>query len=221
MPKSKSQQEIINRTADFIRQKFDGEATGHDWYHIERVWKIAQKIVKKEGGDLFVVELGALLHDIADWKFHDEAAGGEAARKWLEQHKVGSGVIDRVCEIVDGISFKGLGQKDKIKSLEGRVVQDADRLDAIGAIGIARAFAYGGSKSRSIYDSAVALDEPLADEEYQKLNQQSGRSTIHHFYDKLLHLKDRMNTKTGKSIALRRHKFLETYLREFFREWEV
>lgn len=219
MSKSKNEQQIINQTAEFIRQKFDGEATGHDWYHIERVWKMAQRIGAKEGADLFVVELGALLHDIADWKFHDEDAGGKAAKKWLEIHKVELGVINRVCEIVDGISFKGLGQKNKIKSLEGKIVQDADRLDAIGAIGIARVFAYGGSKSRSIYDPAVALDEPLADEEYQKLNQQSGRSTIHHFYDKLLHLKDRLNTDTARKLAERRHKFMETYLREFLREW--
>jgi uncharacterized protein len=218
MPKSKSQQQVIDKTVEFVRQKFDGEATGHDWYHIERVWKMAQKIGAKEGADLFVIELGALLHDIADWKFHDEAAGGKAAKEWLEQLKVEPDIIDRVCAIVDGVSFKGLGQANKIDTLEGMVVQDADRLDAIGAIAIARVFAYGGAMKRSIYDPRVPKT-PLSDVDYAATQTYSNRPTLHHFYDKLLHLKDRMNTKTGKSLAKRRHAFMEDYLKEFFKEW--
>ncbi|MDO8650085.1 MAG: HD domain-containing protein [Candidatus Berkelbacteria bacterium] len=221
MPKSKRQQQVIDQTAKFIRQKFDGEATGHDWYHIERVWKMAQTIGTKEGADPFVVELGALLHDIADWKFHGEQAGGIAARQWLAQHEIEPRIVDHVCEIVDNISFKGLGHSNSIKTLEGQVVQDADRLDAIGAIAIARAFAYGGAKSRSIYDPSVSLDKPLTDKEYQQLNKQSDRSTIHHFYDKLLYLKARLNTKTARQLAVRRHKFMEDFLKEFFEEWEA
>lgn len=221
MPKSKSQQEIINRTADFIRQKFDGEATGHDWYHIERVWKMAKKIAKKEGGDPFVVELGALLHDIADWKSHDdEKAGGKAARAWLKQLEIDEATIDHVCNIVDNVSFKGLDRKNGIVMLEGKVVQDADRLDAIGAIGIARLFSYGGAKGRPIYDPAEDLDSPLSDSEFRNTINHHRRSSLHHFYDKLLHLKDRLNTDTARKLAERRHKFMETYLKEFFREWE-
>lgn len=222
MPKSKSQQEIINRTADFIRQKFDGEATGHDWHHIERVWKMAQKIGVKEGADPFVVELGALLHDIADWKSHDEEAGGKATQDWLEQFEIDRSTANHVCDIVDNVSFKGLGQKNGISTLEGKVVQDADRLDALGAIGIARLFTFGGAKNRPIHNPEVSLIS-LTDEEYSipSNHNDTDRPTLLHFYDKLLHLKDRMNTKAGKSIALRRHKFMETYLKEFFREWEA
>ncbi len=218
MLKSKNQQQIIDQTAEFIRRKFDGESTGHDWYHIERVWKMAKRIGAKEGADPFVVELGALLHDIADWKFHDEAAGGKAAREWLTQLEVESDIIDQVCVIVDGISFKGLGQKNKIKTVEGMVVQDADRLDAIGAIAIARAFAYGGAMNRPIYDPIVPRT-PLSDASYASTQTSKNRPTIHHFYDKLLHLKDRLNTKTARQLAERRHKFMELYLKEFFEEW--
>ena len=220
MPKSKSQQEIINRTADFIRQKFDGEATGHDWYHIERVWKMAQKIGVKEGADSFVAELGALLHDIADWKSHDEEAGGKATQDWLEQFQIDRETVIHVCDIVNNVSFKGLGQKNGINTLEGKVVQDADRLDAIGAIAIARVFAYGGAKSRLIYNPRIELHTLLTDEEYKAANNHSDRSGIHHFYDKLLHLKDRLNTSTARKLAQRRHRFMESYLKEFFREWE-
>lgn len=127
MSKSKSQQQIIDKTAEFIRQKFDGEATGHDWYHIERVWKMAQKIVHAEGADPFIVELGALLHDIADWKSHDEEAGGKAAKVWLEQFKIDRETVSHVCDIVNNVSFKGLGQKNGINTLEGKVVRSLTR----------------------------------------------------------------------------------------------
>lgn len=218
MPKSKSQQQIINQTAEFIRQKFDGEATGHDWYHIERVWKMARKIGVKEGADPFVTELGALLHDIADWKFHDDAAGAKAAKAWLDQFEIDRATTSHVCDIVNNVSFKGLGQKNGISTLEGKVVQDADRLDTIGAIAIARAFAYGGAKGRPIYDPKVST-EPLTDDAYRATQNSANRPTLHHFYDKLLHLKDRLNTATARELAERRHKFMETYLKEFFREW--
>ena len=213
--------EIINKTAKFIAKEFDNESTGHDWYHIERVWKVAKKIAQKEKADSFVVELGALLHDIADWKEHeDEKAGGKAARKWLEQFKLDKKTIDHVCHIVDNVSFKGLGAKNGIKTLEGKVVQDADRLDAIGAIAIARVFAFGGSKNRQIYNPNISFD-PLNEDGYRKTRNHSNRPSVHHFYDKLLHLKDLMNTKTGKEMAMKRHKIMERYLEDFFEEWEV
>lgn len=220
MKKSREQQEIIDQTANFIRHKFDGEATGHDWYHIERVWKMAQKIGAKEGVDPFVIELGALLHDIADWKSHDEHVGGEEAKKWLNRFDIDQETINRVCDIVNNISFKGLGQKNKIQTLEGKVVQDADRLDAIGAIAIARVFTFGGAKGRPIHNPQVPLT-PLTDEEYRipANHNNTSRPSIHHFYDKLLYLKDRLNTETARQIAKRRHQFMELYLKEFFEEW--
>ncbi|MCR4307351.1 MAG: HD domain-containing protein, partial [Candidatus Berkelbacteria bacterium] len=197
-----------------------GEATGHDWYHIERVWKMAQKIGAKEGADPFVVELGALLHDIADWKFHNDAAGAKAAEAWLDQFKIDRVTINHVCDIVNNVSFKGLGQKNRISTLEGKVVQDADRLDTIGAIAIARVFAYGGAKGEPIYHPTDNPESPASSDEYQLAKKTGSRSTIQHFYDKLLHLKDRLNTSTARKLAIRRHKFMETYLKEFFREWK-
>ncbi len=220
MGKSPSQQQIINQTAEFIRRKFDGESTGHDWHHIDRVWRMAQKIGAKEGADPFVVELAALLHDIADWKSHDEHQGGVEARKWLGQFAIDQTVLDHVCQIVDNISFKGLGRTNKITTLEGKVVQDADRLDAIGAVAIARVFMFGGAKGRPIHNPDVPLT-PLTDEEYRipANHNNTSRPSIHHFYDKLLYLKDRLNTQSARQIAERRHRFMEKYLEEFFREW--
>ena len=220
MGKSPSQQQIINQTAEFIRRKFDGESTGHDWHHIDRVWRMAQKIGAKEGADPFVVELAALLHDIADWKSHDEHQGGVEARKWLGQFAIDQTVLDHVCQIVDNISFKGLGRTNKITTLEGKVVQDADRLDAIGAVSIARVFMFGGAKGRPIHNPDVPLT-PLTDEEYRipAIHNNTSRPSIHHFYDKLLYLKDRLNTQSARQIAERRHRFMEKYLEEFFREW--
>jgi len=221
MAKSKSQQQIVDKTAAFIRQKFDGEATGHDWYHIERVWKLAQKIAVAEGGDPFIVELGALLHDIADWKSHNDSAGGAAAREWLEQLKLDRATVNHVCDIVNNVSFKGLGQMNGITTLEGKVVQDADRLDAIGAIAIARAFAYGGAKGELIFNPGIELDAKVTEREYRVARDKKERSVIHHFYDKRLHLKDRLNTESARKMAKRRHEFMERYLQEFFHEWEV
>ncbi len=212
------QQIIVQKIADEVRIKFASESSGHDWWHILRVWNMASRIGVDERADSFVVELAALLHDIADWKFHggDESVGPRAAREILERHLVVAEVIGRVCDIIASMSFKGAGVVTEMKTLEGKVVQDADRLDAIGAIGIARAFAYGGHKNRTIYDPDKKPSMHQSKEEYFTNNS----STINHFYEKLLLLKDRMNTKTAKTLAEERHHFMEEYLERFFQEWE-
>jgi uncharacterized protein len=210
--------EIINRTADHVQAVLSGEGSGHDWWHIERVWRIARRIGQAEGVDLPVVELAALLHDIADWKAHggDSAAGPKKASDWLNSLHVEPTIVERVCQIIGNMSFKGAKVAQPVLSPEGKVVQDADRLDAIGAIGIARAFAYGGSKGRLLYDpTCKPIDHDTA-EAY--LN--SNGTTVNHFYEKLLLLKDRMNTPTGRALAEKRHQFMEDYLRQFYREWE-
>ena len=212
------QQIIVQKIADEVRIKFASESSGHDWWHILRVWNMASRIGVDERADSFVVELAALLHDIADWKFHggDESVGPRAAREILERHLVVAEVIGRVCDIIASMSFKGAGVVTEMKTLEGKVVQDADRLDAIGAIGIARAFAYGGHKNRTIYDPDKKPSMHQSKEEYFTNNS----STINHFYEKLLLLKDRMNTKTAKTLAEERHHFMDEYLERFFQEWE-
>ena len=207
---------IIKKVAEHVKKQFEGESSGHDWWHILRVWKMAKVIQKKEGGDLFVVELGALLHDIADWKFNDdEKAGSKTIKKLLEDLKVDQATIEHVGDIIDNISFKGAEEKNKIKTLEGKIVQDADRIDALGAIGIARVFAFGGKMGRKIYDPSAKPRLYKSSKEY-KIRE---TSDINHFYEKLLLLKDRLNTKTAKKIAEKRHKFLENYLTQFFKEW--
>jgi uncharacterized protein len=210
--------EIIDRTADHVKTIMSGDGTGHDWWHVYRVWKTAQRIGQSENADPLVVELAALLHDIADWKAHggDTAIGPKTARAWLASLDLDAGTIDRVCQIVADISFKGANVEQPTLSLEGQVVQDADRLDAIGAIGIARTFAYGGSKGRLIYDPACPPVEHHTAESYFN----NSGATINHFYEKLLLLKDRMNTPAGKAIAQQRHEFMEDYLRRFYEEWE-
>lgn len=212
--------QIISKTSDFVKSKFDKESTGHDWWHMYRVWQLAKHIAEMEKDvNVFIVELAALLHDIADWKFNngDMEAGPRAARSWLESIKVENEIILQVEDIIRNVSFKGAGVKQKMKSKEGQVVSDADKLDALGAIGIARTFAYGGANNRPIYDPLVRPVEHGSFESY-KTNQ---GPTINHFYEKLLLLKDRMYTKTGKKIAARRHTFMKNYLNEFYREWEV
>lgn len=210
--------EYVQLTADHVKSVLSGEGTGHDWWHTYRVWRTAQRIGQAEGADLLVVELAALLHDIADWKAHggDLTVGPEAAGKWLAELGVDGALVEHVCRIVAGISFKGAGVEQPVLSLEGRVVQDADRLDAIGAIGVARAFAYGGAKGRLIHDPGVKPDQHQTAEAY--LN--SGGTTINHFYEKLLLLKARMNTAAGRAIAEERHRFMEDYLERFYQEWE-
>jgi uncharacterized protein len=173
---------------------------------------------RAENADLLIVELAALLHDIADWKLHDGdlSVGPKRAKDWLDSLAVDSSIADHVCAIIANISFKGAAVEQPPLSLEGKVVQDADRLDAMGAIGIARAFAYGGAKGRAIYDPAVRPTEHRSAASYLK----SGSHTINHFYEKLLLLKDRMNTATGRAIAEARHRFMEDYLQQFYKEWD-
>lgn len=209
--------DVIARTAEFIRHRLKDDASGHDWWHIDRVRRTAVFLAKTEGADVGICELAALLHDIADWKFHsgDDTAGPKAARDWLTGQSAEENLIDAVCEIIAGVSFKGAGVATAMPTLEGRCVQDADRLDAIGAIGIARAFAFGGHFGRSMYDPDHPPELHASFEAYKS---KSG-PTINHFYEKLLLLKDRMQTATGRKLAEERHQFLETFLRRFFAEW--
>ncbi len=210
--------EIIAKTTEFVRSRLEGEGTGHDWWHIDQVRKLALRIGQEEGADLFLVEIGALLHDVADFKFHggDETVGPRVAREWLESIQVDKDVIDHICDIILHISFKGANVENKISTLEGKVVQDADRLEALGAIGIARCFAYGGSKGRPIYEPGEEPEFHDSFEAYKK----GPKSSLIHFYEKILLLKDRMNTPTGRKIAEGRHEFVERFLEQFHDEWE-
>ena len=213
-----SEKEIIEALVNQLKEEFANEATGHDWYHIERVWKLSKIICEKEGGDNFVVELGALLHDIADHKFVEnaDAVAEERINIILSAVGVEQTIIDKVQHVVANCSFKG-GVENKMKLLEGLIVQDADRMEAIGAIGIARTFAYGGSVGNPIYDPTVPPTEFKSAEEYRKKRSH----TINHFYEKLLKLKDGMNTKTGKAMAEERHLFMTQFLDQFYAEWDV
>jgi len=208
---------LILQTKDFIEDRLEGDASGHDWYHIERVWKLAQTLAEAENANQEIAELGALLHDVADWKFYggDDSEGPRQARKWLESISAPPDTISAVVQIVEGVSYKGAGVETPMETIEGRVVQDADRLDAIGAIGIARAFAYGGAKNRLIYDPNESPQLHTNFEEYKK---NKGHS-INHFHEKLLLLKDRMQTETGLRMAKERHRFMELYLEHFYKEW--
>ena len=209
---------IIEATKTFVQQQLENAEGGHDWFHILRVYNNAKLISKNENVDPFIVALGALLHDIADSKFHDgnEAIGPEIARKFLFEHDVDSSVIEHVIRIIENISFKGGNETQKFRSPELDVIQDADRLDAIGAIGIARCFNYGGFKDRTIFDPDILPNMNMTNEEYKASN----TPTINHFYEKLLLLKDKMNTKTGRRIATVRHGFMEQYLEQFYAEWD-
>ncbi|MBW3128219.1 HD domain-containing protein [Hymenobacter profundi] len=210
---------LISHTTAFVREKFLHEGSGHDWAHIERVWRTTQALARQTpGADTTIAELGALLHDIADWKFHggDEEAGPRAARTWLLDQGVGEEVIQPVETIIREISFKGLGVPTPMSTLEGALVQDADRLDAIGAIGVARAFAYGGHKGRLLHDPAVPPVQHESFESYKK----NDSPTINHFYEKLLHLRERLNTPAAKRVAEGRQRFMEEFLTQFLREWE-
>jgi uncharacterized protein len=208
----------IQQTITYVKEQLADAEGGHDWWHTERVWKTAKHIAKSEEVDLLVVELGALLHDIADSKFHDgdESIGPRKARAFLHTLEIGENVINHVIRIIENISFKGGKEAQTFQSTELDVVQDADRLDALGAIGIARTFNYGGFKNREIYNPTISSDLNMTKEEYKKSNAPS----INHFYEKLLLLKDRMNTATGKAVAAKRHQFMESYLKQFYSEWE-
>lgn len=212
-------QQIIDATKAYVKETLKNAEGGHDWFHTLRVYNNAVLISKKEPVDDFVVQLGALLHDIADSKFHngDETVGPEMARVFLFELNVDSLIIEHVVNIIKHISFKNsLSGKAEFTSKELQVVQDADRLDAIGAIGIARCFNYGGFKNRPLFDPSIQPNMNMTKEEYKT----SAAPTINHFYEKLLLLKDKMNTKTGQQIASKRHQFMETYLEQFYAEWD-
>ncbi|TDW50269.1 uncharacterized protein EV144_102708 [Flavobacterium sp. 270] len=210
--------ELIEKTIAFVKEKLNDAEGGHDWFHIERVYKNAFLISKDTDCYLIVVQLGALLHDIADSKFHngDETIGPKTARLFLESENVSEDIIKHVVNIIENISYKGGNFEKKFSSVELDIVQDADRLDAIGAIGVARAFNYGGFKNRALYNPEIAPITNMSKEEYKKNN----APTINHFYEKLLLLKDKMNTETGKQIAAERHRFMESFLAQFYAEWE-
>lgn len=209
---------VIESIAKEVKRRFEGESSGHDWWHVYRVWKMAQHIGREEGADMYVLELAALLHDIADHKFHngDDTVGPKIARQILSGHKAPDDVIDHICEIIATLSYKGAGVTTDMRTIEGKIVQDADRLDAIGAVGIARCFAYGGHKNRPMH---IPGEEPVLHQSKDAYFRSTGPS-INHFYEKLLLLKDRMNTKIARKIAEERHKYMEDYLDRFYKEWE-
>ncbi len=210
--------EIIAETEKYVTSEFMAEGSGHDWFHIDRVRKMALRIGTEENCNLFVAEMAALLHDLDDWKLTGaEVDSFTKTESWLEKLKIESAIAGQIIGVIKEVSFKGAKIETPISSLEAAVMQDADRLDAIGAIGIARTFAYGGHKSRLIYDPDIPVDLHDNFHSYQ----QSTAPTINHFYEKLLLLKDRMNTSTAKSIAEGRHQFMTNYLSQFFDEWEA
>ncbi|MFC7356271.1 HD domain-containing protein [Jejudonia soesokkakensis] len=214
----KLDQALIENTIHFVKKELKDAEGGHDWFHIERVYKNAKLIAASEKVNSTIVALGALLHDIADSKFYDgdETVGPRKARVFLASEGVSEEIITHVMKIIKHISFKGGNNPQKFQSKELDVVQDADRLDALGAIGIARTFNYGGFKNRKIYDPAIEPKLDMTVSEYKN----STAPTINHFYEKLLLLKDRMNTETGKKLAIERHDFMEAFLTQFYAEWE-
>lgn len=208
---------ILAQTEQYVKEQLSGDGSGHDWWHIYRVRQNAHMLCENELVDALVVELATLLHDIGDHKFHDGdiSVGPQMARAWLESLSVDEAIIAHVCEIIADLSFKGSGVPTPMRTREGMVVQDADRLDALGAIGIARTFAYGGHKNRVLYDPDIHPVDHHSFGAYQK----STAPTINHFYEKLLLLKDRVNTPTARRIAEGRHAFMEQFLAQFFAEW--
>jgi len=212
-----NKEQIISNTAAFVKSTLENAEGGHDWFHILRVWNNSKLIAQHETVDTFIVELGALLHDIADSKFHngDETIGPKVAREYLEGQQVEESVIVHIEHIISNISYKGGNFEQKFTSPELAVIQDADRLDAIGAIGIARCFNYGGFKNRPLYNPEIEPNLNQTKEEYKN----NSAPTINHFYEKLLLLKDKMNTKTGKKIAEERHQYMEIFLQQFYDEW--
>lgn len=211
---------IINKTKKFVKQTLEGAEGGHDWFHTKRVLANSIHIAKNENANLFVVQLAALLHDIADAKFHDgdETLGPKVASEFLEEQSVDPLTKEHIIKIIESVSYnKSLSpMENQFDSIELQIVQDADRLDAIGAIGIARAFNYGGFKNRELYNPKVSPNMNMSKEEYKK----SSAPTINHFYEKLLLLKEKMNTPTGKKLAEKRHDFMLSYLDQFYQEWE-
>ncbi|REC40159.1 HD domain-containing protein [Chryseobacterium sp. 5_R23647] len=210
---------IIQNTIQFVKEKLEGAEAGHDWFHIERVWKLSKQIAQTEDCNLEVVELSALLHDIADPKFHngDETVALKISREFLESQNVEEGIIQQVLFIIQNISFKNRNEVPADLPIELKIVQDADRIDAIGAIGVARTFNFGGFKNNLMYHPDIEPKLNMSKEEYKKSN----GTTINHFYEKLLLLKDLMNTNEGEKIAEERHQFMLTFLDQFMKEWNV
>ena len=209
---------VIEATIKFVKEQLKDEPTGHDWFHIDRVVKLSEKIAKEEGGDLYTITLIALLHDISDYKLNtNEKEGVAKLENFLNTTIDEESLKQQIKTDIEGISFKGANVRGSLLSKEGQIVQDADRLDAIGAIGIARAFAYGGNKKRSMYNPDQKPEEHRSFEDYKS----SKGHTINHFYEKLLLLKDRLNTSTAKNIAQERHTFMENFLNQFYNEWDV
>lgn len=210
---------IIENTVTFVKEKLEGAEAGHDWFHIERVWKLSKKIAATENCNEDVVELAALLHDIADPKFHngDETIALTVSREFLENQNTQEEVIEQVLYVIKNISFKNRGEAPENPPIELEIVQDADRIDAIGAIGIARTFNFGGFKNNLMYDPFIEPKLNMSKEEYKKSN----GTTINHFYEKLLLLKDLMNTQEGKKLAEERHQYMLNFLDQFYKEWNV
>jgi uncharacterized protein len=214
--------ELLTRTRVYVQKLMSGDGSGHDWWHIYRVEQMALHLADQEAGaDKLVVQLGALLHDIADWKFHDGdfEAGPRKTREFLTEQGADPKLIEQVEYIVRHVSFRGGTNTHVMQSIEGKIVQDADRLDAMGAIGVARTFAFGGSMNRDMYDPNNKPREYTSFEEYKK-HHISGNTTVNHFYEKLLLLKDRLNTESARKVAQKRHEFMEQFLEEFYAEWE-
>ncbi len=212
------QAHLIEQTRNFVQSALRDAESGHDWWHIFRVWKLAEKIAREEKADLFVVSLGALLHDIADAKFYkgDETIGPRRAQQFLQKQNLPEEIIRKVLNIIRYVSFKNRDEIPEENSKELHIVRDADRLDAIGAIGIARAFSFGGFKKREMYNPSVPPRLGMTKEEYKK----NEGTTVNHFYEKLFLLKDMMHTPAGKRLAEERHRFMEQYLEEFYAEWQ-
>lgn len=211
--------ELINKTIELVKEKLEGTESGHDWFHIERVWKLSLKIHEKEGGNQLIIELASLLHDIADPKFHngDETIASKIVNQFLTEQNLDPETIEKVIFIIENMSFKNRNDAPKDLPLELKIVQDADRLDAIGAIGIARTFNFGGYKNNLMYHPDIEPKLNQSKEEYKKSN----GTTINHFYEKLLLLRDLLNTDTAKEIAEHRHQFMLQFLDEFYKEWNV
>lgn len=212
---------VIEETKNFAQKRLANENSGHDWWHTFRVWKMAKRLTKEERGDLFVVELSALLHDVEDWKHHegDESINKNIIKEWLHKHKIEGPVISRVCYVIGEATFRGEASEKKVKSREGAILFDADQLDSIGAIGIARGFMFAGNFKLPMHDPRKKSLRNMSEKKYKNFKR-SEYTQINHFYEKLLLLKDLMNTKTGKKIAMERHSFMKQYLKKFFGEWE-
>ncbi|MDH4330390.1 MAG: HD domain-containing protein [Candidatus Moranbacteria bacterium] len=215
--------QIIEKTKKYAKNELLKESSGHDWWHVYRVWKNSINIGRNETANMFIVEIASLLHDIDDWKISEENhnAGNEnKAHDWMKKMQIEEKDISHVCEIIKNMSFKGSGTSSEMKTIEGMIVQDADRLDAMGAIGIARSFAFAGNKNLPIHNPSIKPQEKIKSfDEYKYINR-SDYTQINHFYEKLLLLKDLMNTETAKKIAQKRHNFMKKYLNQFFLEWE-